>query len=295
MASKKEKASEKIVPQEELVEIEAESTESQGVLDQVVEEGNEATALDTGFEVSIMALDSKTQIQNIATDLGNAWDKVKATYTSGDSSDSKLKVSNARQTVVTQMTTSEYDNAEVLAKAFRDVEKKIDSTVKPVLKGCCDALETYTKNQHAKKFRDKWNATSTGTNDPTWPANFRELWRLMVNEELIVKVAHVTKASGSWPATMTSDTAIVLDENLEIRFASSAGTSTDEIVATLVLQKADLTTSIQTVTIPVGTTVGTRFTIGSSSTKGITITNVSIATDNGVNGDELQLWVKSAA
>jgi len=100
--------------------------------------------------------------------------------------------------------------------------------------------------------------------------------------------------SMDWTQTTICD--ISLDENLEVRVVGNGSApTTDEIVATLIVQKSDLTTSLQTVTIPVGTAVGTRFSIGTSAIKGVTISAVSIATDNGVDGDLLEIWVKSAA
>ena len=102
--------------------------------------------------------------------------------------------------------------------------------------------------------------------------------------------------TGNQDFTLTTMSPISLDENLEVRVVGAGGlATTDEIVATLVVQKADLTTSLQTVTIPVGTASGTRFAIGTSAIKGVTISSVSIASDNGANSDTLEIWVKSAA
>jgi len=384
-----------------------------------------------GFEVSIMALDSVANILSITTSLGTAYSSVLGTIDSPTDVDALYKIAEARQTATVNATTDEYDAYSAMATAFRNVEKKLVSDVKPVMKACCTALEAYSKASYAgKKFRDKWNATSAGVNDPFFTENFQKLWRDQMSEELIVKIGTVTKAAGVWPATITkiytlndvrvattgvlpntptyssgvltaganaalaaqdgvtlsagdrilvknqaaaeqngvyvvtsigsagapwmlrratdADAAsatevsygmsvyvtagstlagkryfmsnasfttigasgvtgnqdftlttlspVLLDENLELRVVGASGlATTDEIVATLVVQKADLTTSLQTVTIPVGTAVGTRFAIGTSAIKGVTISSVSIASDNGANNDLLEIWVKSAA
>lgn len=378
-----------------------------------------------------MALDDKTKVLSITTDLGAGYTSILGTVSGGV--DALTTIGSARQTVNTNMTTSEYDDASTLASALRTVEKKLTSDVKPVMKACCSALETYSKAAYSgKKFRDKWNATASGTNDPFFVAGFRNLWRDQMAEELIVKIGTITKAGGVWPATITTvydvadckaattgvlpntptyangasgvgatltaganaalaaqdgvtlsagdrllvkdqasalqngiyivtsvgssgapwmltratdaDSssatevsygmatyitggstngskkfymstnsavtmgttglaftqttmcAISLDENLEVRVIGNGNiATTDEIVATLIVQKADATTSLQVVTIPVGTAVGTRFAIGASTIKGKTISAVSIASDNGVDGDVLEIWVKSAA
>lgn len=410
----------------------AENTiESVGALSVTPEETDKNDVQSFGFEVSIMALDDKTKVLSITTDLGTGYTSVLGTVAGGI--DALTTIGSARQTVNTNMIATEYDNAATLAAALRTVEKKLTSDVKPVMKSCCSALEAYSKAAYSsKKFRDKWNSTSAGVNDPFFTSAFRALWRDQMSEELIVKVGTVTKASGAWPATLTtihdvsdckaattgvlpntptyangssgvgatltaganaalaaqdgitlsagdrllvkdqasalqngiytvasvgssgvpwmliratdSDAAsateisygmatyvtsgstngskkfymstnsaitvgttaqaftettmcdISLDENLEVRVVGAGSSpTTDEIVATLVVQKADLTTSLQTVTIPSGTAVGTRFAIGASSIKGVTISSISIPSDNGADGDMLEIWVKSAA
>ena len=108
--------------------------------------------------------------------------------------------------------------------------------------------------------------------------------------------AAITMGTTALNWTQTTMFAISLDENLEVRVTGNGSApTTDLIVATLIVQKADLTTSLQTVTIPVGTAVGARFPIGTSAIKGITVSAVSIASDNGVDGDLIEVWVKSAA
>lgn len=425
------KVEEPVAVEEEVNEVEAPAIEEEivGAMSEP-SENNDGNVQAFDFEVSIMALDSKTQILSVTTDLGQAYTAVLGVVEGG--SDSLTEIANARQTLNTNMTATEYDSASTLASSLRTVEKKLTSDVKPVMKPICQALETYSKAEYSgKKFRDKWNATSAGTNDPFFTSAFRRLWRDQMSEELITKVGTVTKASGSWPATLTvvydttdvrvattavlpntptydngtagvgatltaganaalaaidgvtlapgdrilvknqasslqngiyivasigsasapwilkratdADTAttemryglatyvtagstnanlkyymdnnatvtmgttaltwssttiysISLDENLEVRVVGNGSVATtDEIVATLVVQKADLTTSLQTVTIPVGSAVGTRFAIGTSAIKGKTISAISIASDNGVDGDMLEIWVKSAA
>lgn len=381
--------------------------------------------------VNLMALDDIANILDVTSTLGAGYKSIQSTSTSSDSTDALSKISAARQAVVVNTDINEYDYAATLAASIRTVEKKITSDVLPVMKSCCQALETYSKAAWGVKFRDKWNATSAGVNDPFFTENFQNLWRNSLAEELIVKIGTVTKASGVWPATITkihtvadvkaattgilpnspsyaagvltatgsatalaaqdgitlsagdrllvknqvaqeqngiyivtsigSSTAywmlkratdadaasasevsfgmatyvsggstninkryymsnasfttigasgatgnqpftetklstISLNENLEIRVTGNgSAATTDAIVATLVVQKADLTTSLQTVTIPVGTAVGARFAIGASTIKGSTISSVSIASDNGVDGDLLEIWVKSAS
>lgn len=425
------KVEEPTVVEEKVNEVEATTIEEEivGAMSEP-SENNDGNVQAFDFEVSIMALDSKTQILSVTTDLGQAYTAVLSTVEGG--SDSLTEIASARQTLNVNMTAAEYDSASTLAASLRTIEKKLTSDVKPVMKPICQALETYSKAEYTgKKFRDKWNSTSAGVNDPFFTSAFRRLWRDQMSEELITKIGTVTKASGAWPATLTvvydttavlvattavlpntptydngtagvgatltaganaalaaidgvtlapgdrvlvknqasalqngiyivasigsasapwilkratdADTAttemryglstyvtsgstngnlkyymdnnaaitmgttalswagttifsISLDENLEVRVVGNGSSATtDEIVATLVVQKADLTTSLQTVTIPVGSAVGTRFTIGTSTIKGKTISAISIASDNGVDGDMLEIWVKSAA
>ncbi len=413
-------SNDKSIPSDDLQGVHSLSTE--------IEDKDNVEAFD--FEVSTMALDSKTNTLSICTDLSAAYTAILNTVEGG--SDALTKLASARQTVNVNMTASEYDSASTLAASLRTTEKKLISDVKPVLKATCQALEAYAKAEYSgKKFRDKWNATASGTNDPFFPGNFRRLWRDQMSEELIVKIGTITKDSGTWPALPTvvydttdvrvataailpnsptydngtsgvgatltaganaalaavdgvtlspgdrvlvknqgtatqdgiyvvsnigsastawvltratdADTAttemryglatyatagstnagtkffmstnsaitmgstslawtsttlcsISLDENLEVRvIGNGSSATTDEIVATLIVQKADLTTSLQTITIPVGTAVGARFAIGTSAIKGTGISSVSIASDNGIDGDMLEIWVKSAA
>lgn len=425
-------AEEIVVVEKESATVEKEKSE-EGIVgslsDSAEETNNNVQSL--GFEVSIMALDSVANILSITTSLGTGYNSVLGTVDSTNDVDALFKIAEARQTATVNVTVDEYDAYSTLAAAFRNVEKKLTSDVKPVMKACCSALEAYSKASYSgKKFRDKWNATSAGVNDPFFTENFQKLWRDQMGEELIVKIGTITKSAGVWPATITkiytlqdvrvattgvlpntptysagvltaganaalaaqdgvtlsagdrilvknqaaaeqngvytvtsigsagapwmlkratdADAAsatevsygmsvyvtagstlagkryfmsnasfttigasgvtgnqdftlttlspILLDENLELRVVGAGGlATTDEIVATLVVQKADLTTSLQTVTIPVGTAVGTRFAIGTSATKGVTISSVSIASDNGANNDLLEIWVKSAA
>jgi hypothetical protein len=108
--------------------------------------------------------------------------------------------------------------------------------------------------------------------------------------------AAITMGTTALAFTQTTMCGISLNSNLEVRIVGNgSAATTDEIIATLVVQKADLTTSLQTVTIPVGSSVGTRFAIGATAITGITLSAISIASDNGVDGDMLEIWVKSAA
>jgi hypothetical protein len=378
-----------------------------------------------------MALDNVANILSITSSLGTAYKSILGTSDASSGVDALSKIAEARQTATANISAAEFDAYSAMATSLRNVEKKITSDVKPVMKPCCVALETYSKASYAnKKFRDKWNGTSAGVNNPFFTENFQKLWRDQMGEELIVKIGIVTKASGVWPPTIIkiytvgdvkvattgalpntptyssgvltaganaalaaqdgvtlsagdrilvknqasaeqngiyvvtsigssgapwmltratdADTAsatevsfgmatyvtagstlagnryymsnasfttigasgstgnqnftlttmspILLDENLEIRVIGNGSVATtDAISASLVVQKADLTTSLQTVTIPVGTAVGTRFAIGASTVKGVTISSVSIASDNGVDGDMLEIWVKGAS
>lgn len=401
-----------------------------GSLSTPTEDSNNVQLFEFGG-VNLMALDDIVNILDITSTLGAGYKSIQSTSESSDSTDALSKISAARQAVVVNTDIDEYDYAATLAASIRTVEKKITSDVSPVMKSCCQALETYSKAAWGVKFRDKWNATSAGVNDPFFTENFQNLWRSSLTEELIVKIGTVTKAAGVWPATITKIysiadvkaattgvlpnspgyaagvltatgaaaalaaqdgvtlnagdrllvknqtnaeengvyivtsignataywmlkratdadaasasevsfgmatyvlsgstnankryymsnssfttigasgatgnqpftetklSAISLNENLEVRVTGNGSAPTaDEIVATLIVQKADLTTSLQTVTIPVGSAVGTRFAIGASTVKGTTISSVSIASDNGADGDLLEIWVKSAS
>lgn len=400
-----------------------------GSLSTPTEDSNNVQLFELGG-VSLMALDDIANVLSITSTLGDGYKSIQSTSESSDSTDALSKIATARQAVVVNTDVDEYDFAATLAASIRTVEKKITSDVSPVMKSCCQALETYSKAAWGVKFRDKWNATSAGVNDPFFTTNFQNLWRSSMTEELIVKIGTITKASGVWPATITKIysiadvkaattgvlpnsptyatgvltaganaalaaqdgitlnagdrllvknqasaeengvytvtsigsagaawmlkratdadaasatevsfgmatyvlggstnankryymsnsafttigasgatgnqpftetklSAISLNENLEVRVTGNgSAATTDAIVATLVVQKADSTTSLQTVTIPVGTAVGARFAIGASTIKGSTISSVSIASDNGVDGDLLEIWVKSAS
>lgn len=379
-------------------------------------------------ELKIMALDNIENILEITSNLGDGYKSVLETVDTTDNTDALYCVAQARQHAMENMAQNEYDYAAPLLNAFRAVEKTLDTSIQVMFNSVCLALDKYSKAVYSgKSFRVKWDSTAPGVNNPFFTPSFRRLWRDAMDQELIVKIGTVTKASSIWAnsivsvyelddvvaatasilpntpayangtlgvgATLTASTdgalgdidsvtvqagdrilvknqaaalqngiyvvtsigssgakwmltratdadtssatevsygmstyvqngsvngskkfymsnsaaitmgttslnftqttlqSISLNESLEIRAVAIDGSATtNEITATITVQKSDLSTSLETIIIPAGTTSGKGFLISST---GVDISHVLVT--GGADGDTLEFWVSGAS
>lgn len=151
-----------------------------------------------------MSTNDIESVIEITKSLGDAYLSLLNTADADTGVEALEQIAQARQTTQENMEQDEYDFATGVTATFRATELKILSTVLPIMKPTCVAFENFSKSTNGKKFREYWNSTSEGVNNPLFTSNFRKLWRDSMNEELIVKIGTITKSSGAWPATVTS-------------------------------------------------------------------------------------------
>ena len=151
-----------------------------------------------------MSTNDIESVKKITKNLGDAYLSLLNTADADSSIETLEQIAQARQTIQENMEQDEYDFAAPITSIFRTTELKILSTVLPIMKPTCVAFENFSKSINGKKFREYWNSTSEGVNNPLFTSNFRKLWRDSMNEELIVKIGTITKSSGAWPSTVTS-------------------------------------------------------------------------------------------
>ena len=240
-----------------------------------------------------MALTTAALILKISSALGQADKDLQATkvdtvvsstvFTSNKAA-GNLKL--ARNTALTDAASSDatdLDNYNTLLTAFRTVEKKYVTTVDPILKDYLTALDTYFTAQNGRKLRPSFTDATVA-----WTDDFRALWRRIQNEEIIVRLGTVTKASGTWGA-FTADKTIALPSSIELRLP--VFTATAAITVNVTLSKLGGGTDIVEQVIPTTATTGTvyplRLTAGNGKYTGIS----SVSVTGGADTDSLAFWV----
>lgn len=239
-----------------------------------------------------MALTDSTTFQAVAEAIGAADNNIQSTLDLNTSSSAASKVKVARQEVNTASTTatdSEFDDVNTFETSLRTLEKSMVTIVQPAVAAAITACQTFIYAQTGSNFRDYYNSTAS---NKTFTSNtnfeyFRTAWRRVRSEELIVRIGSITKASGSWPASLTADKSFTLPTYLEVRTGSLIGAAA--ITINLVCVKADATSDLITLTIPAATASGTRYSIG-STTKYVSISSVALT--GGTNADVVEVWLR---
>jgi hypothetical protein len=235
----------------------------------------------TPLEELAMALIDTSQLQSITDALGLADANLQATLDLNTSTTAAAKVKSVRELIRAQASDTDIDPAVTWQAAIRSLEKSLSNQVNPILGSACRAMEAYYVAQTGQKTR-LYFKTFTG-----WSENFRKLWRRTLNEELVVRLGTITKASGSWGA-FTADKDIDLDTELEVRTASLIGNTS--ISLTLSLSRAAGSNVSVSLTIPANTPNATVFSITGAALRynGVTSTTVT----GGTNGDVLAVWTR---
>lgn len=262
-------------------------------------------------------------IQTHVTDLGLAETAANAAFVSAQMDTFITQMKNARDAFydnIDPTVDAEYDPASTYMSAIRSAEKNADSaktsvpaTLLSLNVAAAKALDTWSLAQSSPnnvKFRVaypsqySYSNASAGTGSETnvlrFPDAFRTLWRRAMNEELIVRVGSLTKGSGTWPGSLTSDQAITLATGLAIH--GVVGNATYSVELTLTNSAGNS----ETVTVTIPANFNTRKTsspdspisvVGTSgSTRSLysAITAIAITGGNasGNDGDIIEIWTK---
>ena len=233
-----------------------------------------------------MALNNYTNINTLTTAWGAADANLQATLaTSGSATLAKLTL--ARQTILSNITESDFDNADTLLAAARAIELSLPTTVAPILNNVPKALAAYFKSQYNSTIKAYFKPNIVAGSF-TWDSNFITFWRRAQAEELTQKLGTIINTAGTW-GSLSMGASISLNTALEILVASNA-TTTVSMTVTAVLTTVAGQNQVCTITIPVGTPVGTTFAL--SNANATTFNGVSsFAVSGGSNGDILQVWV----
>jgi hypothetical protein len=205
---------------------------------------------------------------------------------------------------------AEFDNAAAVINTSRNTELGLPTTINNLFAGVCSSLNTFYSAQYGSSFKAYFaNAYNTGVYDTdnlspveVWTEDFRILWRNTMNEELVVRLGYVQKASsstGSWSA-FTADKTISLNTNMVVKIKQDLEEAdvpvlSEEMPVTITLLDSDENAYVSTVNIPVGSLAEASFSITTTSrTTFATIQDVTISNLYGGTGQPIvEFWVAS--
>lgn len=240
---------------------------------------------------------STTQILNLANEIGSAYSVILTQIDptqGGGLANELVAARDASRGNGAGLSGAAYTNLKAVSDSIDTAQQSSNTLQQAFLDSIPTALNTYVLAETLRlqsttggqvSFRTWYDGTTTAKL-AVWSSGFARLWARVRQEELVRKIGSITKSSGSWTPTNPS---IPLDvaSKLEFRAGSTIGGSDITVTATCYTV---LGTSIPIgVTVPAGTTIGTRFAIASPS--GTAFVNATLSATGGTNADEVDLWV----
>ncbi|MBS1722744.1 MAG: hypothetical protein JSS66_07015 [Armatimonadetes bacterium] len=181
---------------------------------------------------------------------------------------------------------TEFDDILALATAMRAAEKTLTTSLEEVLAEAITGLEAYFVDVTGGSMRAYYTGLDADTT-VAWDNDFRNLWRTLQAEELIIALSSATKSAGSWTVSLDAD-GIQLPNALELRPETTIGAS--DVIVTLVLDVDDETTATIGVRIPASTAADTVFPVRNSAYDSFVGVS-SMTVTGGTNGDSIKLWL----
>jgi hypothetical protein len=224
-------------------------------------------------------------MSTIATALGEAYTDLQSTINTGNSASALSKVIAARQEIDTQQAEADFDDANIWMSSVRDNELSLRTTINDALDESVNACNTYFVEAQNKSFKEYWHGRSSAYL-VSFTTAFRDLWRLVKDEELCVLLSSKTKSAGVWQATSNATT-LGRETTLDLRAGSVIGIA--DVVVTLTLVRADATIDVIVITIPAAAVEDSFYPINGTE-QYLTISDISCT--GGTNGDIVEVWVR---
>jgi hypothetical protein len=232
-----------------------------------------------------MSLTTAANILSITTALGEAYTDLQATIDDGSPSSALSKLIAARQEIDTQQAESDFDEATAWMSDVRDNETSLENTINNALDEAVNACNTYYVSAQNSSFKSYWHGRSASYL-VSFTTAFRNLWRLVRDEELCVLLSSKTKSGGVWQSTSTINT-LGRETTLDLRAGSAIGGA--DITVTLTLVRGSGVVDVIVMTIPAGAALDTYYPIN-GSIEYLTITDISCT--GGTNSDIVEVWVR---
>ena len=232
-----------------------------------------------------MSLTTASNVLTITTALGAAYTDLQSTIDTGDASSALSKLISARQEIDTQQAEPDFDEATTWMSDVRNNEVSLSTTINDALDEAINACNTYYMSAQDSSFKAYWHGRSS-TYLVSFTTAFRNLWRLVRDEELCVLVSSKTKSAGVWQATSSVNT-LQRETTLDLRAGSTIGVA--DITVTLTLVRGDGTVDVIVMTIPAAAAEDAYYPINGSE-QYVTVTDISCT--GGTNADVVEVWVR---
>lgn len=232
-----------------------------------------------------MSLTTASNVLTITTALGEAYTDLKSTIDTGNNASAISKLADARQEIDAQQAESDFDEATTWMSAVRSNEASLANVINSALDNAVGSCNTYYVSTQSSSFKSYWHGRSA-PRLVSFTTAFRDLWRLVRDEELCVLLSSKTRSAGVWQATSNVNT-LGRKTTLDLRAGSLIGEKS--ITVTLTLVRGDGTVDVIVMTIPAATAEDTYYPINGTE-QYLTITSISCT--GGTNSDVVEVWVR---
>lgn len=233
---------------------------------------------------------SKATFAGIVTSLGNCDAFLQAAQT-GTATSGLTQLQTARGDVADSLgdnsiTTADFDATNTLAASLRTAEGNAPSTVSTAYNGALTALDTYMSTVTGSTIKDYWNS-KTDARSMTFTDNFRQFFRRVKTDEVIVQLYSVTMPAAGSTTTISSigTTTNMIPALYEVRTDTAIGSS---LIANFSCVKSNGGTDLVSLTIEAGTGISNYFSIGSTQ-KYLYISSFS---GTGTSGNAISVWTR---
>lgn len=232
-----------------------------------------------------MSLTTASNILTIPTAFGDAYTDMQSRIDTVMASSALSKLIDARQEIDTEQSESDFDAANTWLSAVRENELSLATTINDALDEAVNSCHAYFVSTQGVSFKSYWHGRSSAYL-VAFTTAFRNLWRLVRDEELCVLVSSKTKSAGVWQATSSVNT-LQRETTLDLRAGSVIGGA--DITVTLTLVRGDGTVDVIVMTIPAGAAEDTYYPINGTE-QYLTVTDISCT--GGTNSDVVEVWVR---
>lgn len=180
----------------------------------------------------------------------------------------------------------EFDRIRQLAENMRLNETTVVETLQDSLSLSIGAVDNYFRQTFGTGMREYYDGSD---NDHTvlWNDMFRQLWRRIMNQELIIELATATKSGGVWTTHVISP-GIELASSLSVKAETTIGPSNISLTIGLTTEaEEDVNTGMS---VPANTSTGTNIPITYNVLSRFTDLR-TLSASGGTNGDSLSIWV----
>lgn len=233
---------------------------------------------------------SKATFAGIVTSLGNCDAFLQAAQT-GTATSGLTQLQTARGDVADSLgdnsiTTADFDATNTLAASLRTAEGNAPSTVSTAYNGALTALDTYMSTVTGSTIKDYWNS-KTDARSMTFTDNFRQFFRRVKTDEVIVQLYSITMPAAGSTTTISSigTTTNMIPALYEVRTDTAIGSS---LIANFSCVKSNGGTDLVSLTIEAGTGISNYFSIGSTQ-KYLYISSFS---GTGTSGNAISVWTR---